>query len=197
MAIALGGALLGASGAQAANLLANAGFESGVLAPWVQTNNFCFGTCADWAVTNADAHSGAFAAVDDGNIELTQTFAPVSGADVTEVSFWERHPTSAGLPSYVELFYSAGSATFEVAVTNTTDWQQFNVTNLVDPGRMLTGIGIYGYSGGADPNRTLLDDLVINSNGGVPEPATWAMMLLGFGALGGAMRQRRREAAVV
>ncbi len=29
----------------------------------------------------------------------------------------------------------------------------------------------------------------------VPEPATWAMMLLGFGAIGGAMRRRRRSTA--
>lgn len=28
--------------------------------------------------------------------------------------------------------------------------------------------------------------------GAVPEPATWAMMILGFGMVGGAMRQRRR-----
>jgi hypothetical protein len=28
--------------------------------------------------------------------------------------------------------------------------------------------------------------------GGVPEPATWAMMLMGFGATGFAMRRRRR-----
>ena len=28
--------------------------------------------------------------------------------------------------------------------------------------------------------------------GGVPEPATWAMMMIGFGAIGGAMRHRRQ-----
>ena len=31
--------------------------------------------------------------------------------------------------------------------------------------------------------------------GGVPEPATWAMMLVGFGGLGIAMRTRRKQAA--
>ena len=31
-------------------------------------------------------------------------------------------------------------------------------------------------------------------SGGVPEPASWAMMLAGFGAIGGTMRSRRRTA---
>ena len=33
------------------------------------------------------------------------------------------------------------------------------------------------------------------ARGGVPEPATWALMILGFGAIGGAVRSRRRVAA--
>lgn len=35
------------------------------------------------------------------------------------------------------------------------------------------------------------------SFGGVPEPATWAFMILGFGAVGGAMRRRQSVAATV
>jgi hypothetical protein len=31
--------------------------------------------------------------------------------------------------------------------------------------------------------------------GAVPEPATWAMMLVGFGVVGGAMRRRVRVVA--
>lgn len=34
-------------------------------------------------------------------------------------------------------------------------------------------------------------------NPGVPEPATWAMMLMGFGGLGAALRARRRQASAV
>jgi hypothetical protein len=32
-----------------------------------------------------------------------------------------------------------------------------------------------------------------DGGGAVPEPSTWAMMLLGFGAMGMAMRRRRRS----
>jgi hypothetical protein len=39
---------------------------------------------------------------------------------------------------------------------------------------------------------SLLSDITISP--GVPEPATWAMMLVGFGGLGAAMRARRKQA---
>jgi hypothetical protein len=53
---------------------------------------------------------------------------------------------------------------------------------------------------GGQTVRFYIPDGVINDNVGgvsiaiasVPEPATWAMMILGFGLVGGAMRARRR-----
>ncbi len=53
-----------------------------------------------------------------------------------------------------------------------------------------------------DAGDTLLDSAVFIQGGtigtvnpgAVPEPGTWAMMLIGFGAIGGAMRRRRRHA---
>ncbi len=41
-----------------------------------------------------------------------------------------------------------------------------------------------------------LDSVVMNGTS-VPEPATWALMLIGFGGLGAAMRMRRRRVAAV
>ena len=41
------------------------------------------------------------------------------------------------------------------------------------------------------------DNIVYNSAAAVPEPATWLMMILGFGLVGGAMRYRQRHPAKV
>jgi hypothetical protein len=46
---------------------------------------------------------------------------------------------------------------------------------------------------GGETNRQVFDDFTFGSNvvGGVPEPTTWALMILGFGLVGGAMRRSR------
>jgi hypothetical protein len=56
-----------------------------------------------------------------------------------------------------------------------------------------------GFGGVA--NQIVFDDITFGSDipgpaSGVPEPATWATMLLGFGAVGVAMRRQRRRKAL-
>ena len=48
-----------------------------------------------------------------------------------------------------------------------------------------------GTGGAAEPPFSLLDGVSMTS---VPEPSTWAMMLVGFGLLGYASFRRRRTA---
>ena len=37
-----------------------------------------------------------------------------------------------------------------------------------------------------------LDNISLTQSGGLPEPASWALMLTGFGGLGAMLRKRRR-----
>jgi hypothetical protein len=48
----------------------------------------------------------------------------------------------------------------------------------------------------ASPSITTTLDYASSSTGAVPEPATWAMMLLGFGFVGGAIRSSKRRQKV-
>jgi len=54
---------------------------------------------------------------------------------------------------------------------------------------------------GGSANFIAFDNITLGAstpgNGGVPEPASWALMLGGFGLVGGAMRSSRRRTAVV
>ncbi len=51
-------------------------------------------------------------------------------------------------------------------------------------------IGVEDLNGGGDFNYTDMQFIV--RTGALPEPATWAMLILGFGVVGGAMRRRQR-----
>lgn len=47
-----------------------------------------------------------------------------------------------------------------------------------------------------DLHRAIADGLTVQALAPVPEPATWAMLIIGFGAAGGALRRRRHTARV-
>jgi len=143
--------------------LVNGDFESGALAPWFQGAVFSGGE--DWNVTSADSHTGVFSATNTGNMEIRQDLgAPISTDSIEEMSFWLKHPDPEVSAAYVSLFYTDGSTEFLVN-TEGTDWNFFDVTGNLLPGRMLIGFSVYGNSAG-DPEfaRTVLDDVILASS---------------------------------
>ena len=93
-----------------------------------------------------------------------------------------------------DVFGLASGSNFEVPIgytsgsdiNNTTTWNNQTLASLG-----LTS-GVYAYS---LPNDTITVD--IGDVGSVPEPATWAMMLLGFAGIGFAMRNRPKVRSAV
>jgi len=129
------------------------------------------------------------------NSDPTIIFHFAAGTVLNTIDFYFDDARGAGAVSLpVGVSLSDGGAPLGVAPVITTD-------GVVGRYRYeLNGLGI------ADLSATLLrsDQWVMLSevtfNGSVasaavPEPASWAMMLAGFGATGGALRSRRRIAA--
>lgn len=93
--------------------------------------------------------------------------------------------------------------TLSVTVSTNGSSEVFNLTSLnganrfgitAAPGELLTSATFTSAIGFEDFRQLRLGGLTATPPpGAVPEPATWAMMLLGFGAIGFAMRRRRKE----
>lgn len=99
------------------------------------------------------------------------------------------------------VYFGAQTATaFNTGPSNLTAtnmiWTMQNVVFTARTTSTLVGIVGNSSTGGQFIG---LDNVSIApvAGGGVPEPASWAMMLAGFGAMGLAMRRRRKVAATV
>ena len=168
--------------AQAANVLSNPGFETGSFSPWTIANG-------SPTVSSAQAHSGTYSDAAFGPDEIKQTFGAIATSNITEVSFWALRD-GGPFDAYTFFYSDSTSEDFVLNAIGASGWNQYNVTSNLAAGKSLVGFGIFGTSSGP----TYLDDFVINVGGAVPEPSTWAMMLLGFGAIGVARRGRRSKA---
>jgi hypothetical protein len=166
----------------AMNLVSNSGFESGVLSPWVQDSNFAPAD-EDWNVTNADSFTGSFSATDVGDKGLFQGFTVPNKFHITDVSFAIRN-LDGSLNAYDLIYSDSTKGTFLYFPTD-GNWHVVDVTANVDTTKVLSGIRIFGVSGG-DTQRTFVDDVQVDA---VPEPAT--MAALGVGAM--AFLRRRRN----
>lgn len=107
--------------------------------------------------------------------------AGATGDDKSDVALFNYNYTENAL--HID-FLSAGAAAFNFA----TD---FNVLGSNAPG------GALYYAASSENGEDVFYHITSNNvTGGVPEPSTWAMMLVGFGGLGALLRRRGFAVAV-
>ena len=133
-------------------------------------------------------------ALNGGSIQ--QTIATVVG-QAYKVSFWLAGNPDGGLgDKFVATSVSGdwvNSFTFNVGASNTKEnmgWKQFSYTFTA----FDTSSTLVFNSQTHTPYGPALDNVSISS--AVPEPATWAMMIIGFGSVGGMVRSSRRRQAL-
>jgi choice-of-anchor C domain-containing protein len=217
LAAAISGAFLTAAPAQAANLLTNGGFEDPAIGGFFQ--NFGSGSTAitGWTVDaigpseNVDIVNGLFTPggpspafegsqyldlVGFGTLgSIFQSFSTVAGQGYV-LNFAYSHNLFGGDSSADAVVGlanggSAGPAIFQTVFSHSSgtstnlDWRNFSV-GFVAAGAQTTLVFLSNNNG--TNAGVLLDDVSVNA---VPEPASWALMIMGFGLVGSAVRRRK------
>jgi hypothetical protein len=156
------------------NLILNGDFSSG-LTDWTETNSCCYYT------DSAGFHEGAV----ETNGMLSQTFGDPVGAPL-EISFYYLGEDSS---SYQYVSFD-GTTVAGTLVSGVSPYNFYTFALGVG-----TGSDTITFNGRNNPSYNTLDFVSVTA---VPEPATWAMMLLGFAGVGllAYRRAGRRGSAV-
>lgn len=128
----------------------------------------------------------------------------VEGADQTEFSDIVFTPTVGNLVSFRGLTFAPGSATqviYDFEVRDASNVLLASLSGNTSPGVFTANTAYFAgpltlrfrnTSGGLVIDDVTVD-VIANATAAVPEPATWMMMLTGFGIAGSVMRRRGRN----
>ncbi len=186
--------------ALALGMMAIAGSASATITPVCSSSNFASSTasayvsCAGFVAGNVLSNSGPDVTAQKAElalIGLTEpsgwTFASVPSADKiaslggsTTVNFGR---TMYGI-TYVGLHFGKGTATNSPAYPvngGATAFYEFNFGSTGASSILL------------NPAYTTSSGAALYSTGAAPEPAAWALMMVGVGGMGAALRTRRRK----
>jgi hypothetical protein len=208
-----------AAGAQASELLVNGGFETGDFTGWFVNDQP--GGSGSWYVdgngsgsplngfpTPTLAGGGNFNAQTDqfgpGSHTLGQTFLFAGGTLSLDFDVFANDHSGAAPVGEGTDFTTVPNQHIEINLQHILvgdpivfsgnfdiDWthEHFDLTPL------MSGPGDYALTFTEVDNQLYynmgLDNVSVTAGGGVPEPATWALMLVGFAGLGAAVRARR------
>ncbi len=186
-----------APAAASTNLVTNGGFETGDFAGWTQFGNTEYTSIepsyymeTETSVFGTDPSEGSYQAI----------FGPagISGGITQTIA------TTAGRAYNIrfDLYAFPGGNSFVADFGGTT-----LLDNAFTEGLTYTSLSYQVVASSAatalsfttrhDPSYFLVDNVSISAAGGVPEPATWALLIAGMGFVGVAARRRRDRHSVL
>lgn len=225
LAAALTGSVFASTPANAASLLINGSFEDlggatlnscggvgcgytygslipgwsngvGVVSGQFQPGDFTGGIVL---TSMPDGLTGAYI---NGGGTLSQSAGTVTAAGTLynfSVYFGLRNDADIATQILGQASLNIGSNSYAVAGTSPSygDWAKYSVSYVstsADIGKSI-GVTLIGQSNGS-AYQSLFDNAQLDASA-VPEPATWLMMIVGFGAVGASVRRRRSQSVRV
>ncbi len=186
-----------------AGAFVNGGFESG---PAVSAGGFTtLGTgstaITGWTVVGDSIdYVGSYWQAGEGSrsIDLSgfgaggiqQTFDTIAGATYNVRFLLAGNPDGGPQIKMLSTIATGGMPqinTFDISNSTRADMKWVPVSYSFTAAANTTTLSFF--SSTATPFGPAIDNVSVS---GVPEPATWAMMLIGFGMIGGAMRRKRQ-----
>ena len=182
------------TGAQAANLITNGSFETGDLTGWTSDSPYGLNPFGTTYGLGMDGKYWHWLAGFELPITTYQNVSGLTAGQTYTMTFIMA--SEATHTDSVRVSVNGGAGTLFTAPADTGgfwhNWVSETYTFTAGPGVNkiqfdTIGLNTGGYDVGVD-NVVLLA-------GGVPEPASWAMMTIGLGLAGAALRRRKAVAA--
>lgn len=135
---------------------------------------------------------------DDANF-LIGTFS--SSADFLSLMFGNDDPccSQAGNIALLKTFFGGNLVGSASVALNRNDLLDQTISfGQIGGGQVFDRFEFSYANAGGSPISLIevVDNITFNTASAVPEPSTWALMLIGFGAVGGAMRSAKRKRKV-
>jgi len=174
---------------------------SGVNQVGLPTNweSFCvdiYHTLGTGAFTLSDISTLGLSATQVGQLKAVLSNADTYITDATksaavQMAIWEIiYESSLNNYSLSTGYFQVSGANVGTAITNANEI----LNNVINGTWLASGSLIVSVFSATGKQSQLAYGFAEGSSGAVPEPATWMMMLIGFGAVGLALRRKRRGA---
>jgi hypothetical protein len=173
-------------------------YNAGAFSGPISFNTISFGRSQAGAIDGATYDISFYISPYDAN-SLT---ADRAGNEGTLLGSFGTFSLSGNMPLVLSLTGStihfdpaAGNLLLDVSVTGTAPLGGYNSFFNADNSTSVTARAYSNNEGGFAGTSGALVTTFSTVAGGVPEPASWALMIVGFGLVGGSLRQRRSAIA--